>query len=158
MPSSVITFESETDQLIDSLVSSLEAGLPVGVFRQVTDDTLLATTGTLERLGRVVDARRVEAAGELNHRSRSTLGTASLAVRKGCRDAVELLRRVTLASTVTVRRRLKLGAETRHQEALTGDLFPPRFARIAEALGDGDLGVDSATAIITELLPTMTRA
>ncbi len=158
MPSSVTSFESEIDQLIDTLVSSLEAGLPVGVFRQLADDTLLATTGSLERLGRAVDARRVEAAGELHHRSRSTLGSASLAVRKGCRDAVELLRRVTLASTVTVRRRLKLGAETRPQESLTGGLFPPRFPHIAEALTDGVLGVDSAAAIINELVPTMTRA
>lgn len=158
MPSSVTSFEVEVDQLIDALTASLESVLPAGAFRQLADDTLLTTTGTLERLGRAVDARRVEAAGELQHRSRPTLGTASLAVRKGCRDTVELLRRVTLASTVTVRRRIKLGTETRPQEALTGESFPPRFPSIAEALTAGDLGVDAATAIITELAPTMTRA
>jgi hypothetical protein len=81
-----------------------------------------------------------------------------LAVRKGCRDAVELLRRVTLGSTATVRRRLKLGAETRVQEALSGDLFPPRFPHIAVALQHGTLGVDAAGAIVTELSPTLVRA
>src|SRR5690606_35783758 len=121
MSSSVTPFEAEVDHLIDTLTASLESGLPTGVFRQLADDTLLATTGTLERLGRAVDARRVEAAAELQHRSRSTLGTASLAVRKGCRDAIELLRRVTFASTVTVRRRLKLGGETRPQESLRSE-------------------------------------
>src|SRR5690554_5848375 len=158
MSSSVNVFEHEVDQLIDALTSSLQTGLPTGALRHVADDTLLTATGTLERLGRAVDARRVEAAGEIQHRSRPTLGAASLAVRKGCHNAVELLRRVTLASTVTVRRRLKLGTETRPQETLTGDLFPPRFAQIAAALTDGTLGVDSATAIITELVPTLPRA
>ncbi|MHA6668711.1 HNH endonuclease signature motif containing protein [Homoserinimonas sp. A447] len=158
MSSSVAIFEDEVDQLIDTLVTSLETVLPTGALRPVSDDTLLVTTGHLERLGRVVDARRVEAAGELQHRSRPTLGSASLAVRKGCRDAVELLRRVTLASTGTVRRRLKLGTETRVQEALSGDLFPPRFPHIATALHDGTLGVDAASAIVTELSPTLVRA
>ncbi|HEU4808192.1 MAG TPA: DUF222 domain-containing protein, partial [Homoserinimonas sp.] len=158
MPTSATIFEPEGDQLIDSLVASLVTTVPLGGFRTATDDTLLATTGALERLGRVVDARRVEAAGELQHRSRSTLGTASLAVRKGCRDAVELLRRVTLASSGTVRRRLKLGTETRPQEALSGDLFPARFPHIATALESGELGVDAAAVIITELSPTLVRA
>src|SRR5690554_76187 len=158
MSSSVTPFEAEVDHLIDSLAASLESGLPTGVFRQLADDTLLATTGTLERLGRAVDARRVEAAGELQHRSRSSLGTTVRAVRKGCRDAFELLRRVTLASTATVRRRLKLGGETRPQEPLTGEQFPSRFPEVADALATGALGVDAATAIITELAPTMTRA
>lgn len=106
----------------------------------------------------MVDARRVEAAGELQHRSRPTLGAASLAVRKGCLDAVELVRRVTLASSVTVRRRLKLGADTRMQEALSGDLFPPKFPHIADALQDGTLGVDAAAVIVSELSPTLVRA
>src|SRR5690554_4092856 len=158
MSDSVTIFENEVDQLIDDLVSSLERVLPTGALRPIADDTLLVTTGHLERLGRAVDARRVEAAGELQHRSRSTLGSASLAVRKGCRDAVELLRRVTLGSTATVRRRLKLGVETRAQEALSGDVFPPRFPHIAAALQYGTLGVDAAGAIITELAPTLVRA
>src|SRR5690554_869172 len=158
MSDSVTIFENEVDQLIDDLVSSLERVLPTGALRPIADDTLLVTTGHLERLGRAVDARRVEAAGELQHRSRSTLGSASLAVRKGCRDAVELLRRVTLGSTATVHRRLKLGGETRFQEALSGDVFPPRFPHIAAALQDGTLGVDAAGAIITELAPTLVRA
>ncbi|MHA6695232.1 HNH endonuclease signature motif containing protein [Homoserinimonas sp. A520] len=158
MSSSVTVFEDEVDQLIESFVSSLETVLPAGALRPVSDDTLLVTTGHLERLGRVVDARRVEAAGELQHRSRPTLGSASLAVRKGCRDAVELLRRVTLGSTATVRRRVKLGAGTRVQEALSGDLFPPRFPHLAAALEKGAIGVDAAGAIITELSPTLVRA
>jgi hypothetical protein len=158
MSSSVTVFEDEVDQLIESFVSSLETVLPAGVLRAVSDDTLLVTTGHLERLGRVVDARRVEAAGEVQHRSRPTLGSASLAVRTGCRDAVELLRRVTRGSTATVRRRIRLGGETRVQEALSGDLFPPRFPHIAAALQNGTLGVDAATAIVTELSPTLVRA
>lgn len=158
MSNSGTFFEDEVDQLIDSLTSSLNTVLPTGVFRQLGDDTLLAATGSLERLGRAIDARRVEAAGEVAHRSRHTLGSGSLAIRKGCHDAVELLRRVTLASTATVRRRVKLGAETRPQESLTGEAYPPRFPSISDALREGSLGVDAAAAIIVELAPTMARA
>ncbi len=162
MPTSVPAFEApdsvEVDQLIDSLLYTLHGVFPTGGLRGMDDDRLLVATGSIERLGRAVDALRVEAAGEVGHRSRSTLGTGSLAVQKGCRDAVELMRRVTLASTGTVRRQIKLGAETRVQEALSGDLFPPRFSHIASGLAAGQLGVDAATAIIAELAPTLTRA
>src|SRR5690554_1697415 len=158
MSDSVATFECEIHPLIDTLLASLETALPSGTFRQLADDALLSTTGSLERLGRLVDARRTEAAGEVKHRSRTTLGSASLAVRKGCHDAVELLRRVTLASQVTVRRRLNLGADTRAEQVLTGELLPPRFPHIATALACGQLGVDSAAAMTVELAPAMARA
>ena len=158
MSSSVTVFDPGADQLIDDFLAELERAVPCGGFRAATDDALLLGTGWLERLGRVVDARRVEAAGEVQHRSRPTLGAAALAVRKGCRDATELLRRVTGSSTFTVRRRLKLGAETRTQEALSGDLFPPRFPHLADALQSGAIGVDAAAVIVTELSPTLIRA
>jgi hypothetical protein len=158
MSTSVTIFDPEVDPLIDTLVAALVAAVPVGAFRAAPDDALLIGTARLERLGRVVDARRVEAAGEVAHRSRPTLGAASLAVRKGCRDAVELLRRVTLGSTATVRRRIKLGGDTRMQEAISGDLFPPRFPHIADALASGALGVEAAGIIVSELSPTLIRA
>ena len=152
------TFDTGVDQLIDSVIESLVAAVPVGAFRAAPDDRLLVFAGALERLGRVVDARRVEAAGEIQHRSRIALGTASLAVRKGCRDAVELLRRINLASTTTVRRHIKLGTQTRPQTALSGEVVPAPFPHIAAAIDAGTLGVDAATAIITELAPTLLRA
>src|SRR5690554_374977 len=101
MSTSATIFEDGVDRQIETLIASLEVAVPLGGFRQADDDRLLRMTGTIERLGRVVDARRVAAAGEVQHRSRRTLGAASLAVRKGCRDAAELLRRVTLASGST---------------------------------------------------------
>lgn len=158
MNSSVAIFDNEVDHLIDSLVASLATAVPTGHFRDASDDALLVSTGALERLGRVVDARRMEAAGEVQHRSRAPLGAGSLAVRKGCRDAVELLRRVTMISSATARRRLKLGTETRPQTALSGASFPARFPHIAAALDDGSIGVDAAAAIVNELAPTLVRA
>ncbi len=149
---------TEADQLSDTLLCALHGVFPAGGLRGMGDDNLLRATGSIERLGRAVDALRTETAGEIAHRSRTSLGSGSLAVQKGCRDAVELVRRVTLASTGTVRRRVTLGTETRAQEALSGDLFPARFPHIAAALTTGALGVDAATAILTALAPTRTRA
>lgn len=51
MSSSVTVFEDEVDQLIDTFVTSLKTVLPAGALRPVSDDTLLITTGHLERLG-----------------------------------------------------------------------------------------------------------
>jgi hypothetical protein len=149
--------DHEVDPVVDTIVATLREVLPIESLRGMTDDRLVRATGSIERLGRVVDALRVEAAGEIAQRSRPTLGAGSLAVTKGCRDATELLRRITLASTVTVRRRIRVGVETRAQEALSGEVFPARFPHLAAGLASGALGVDAAAVILTELAPTLTR-
>ena len=64
----------------------------------------LETDGHLFAIGNdcpVVDARRTEWAAEVGERSRRDLGSASLAEKKGCRTAVELIQRVTRASGAT---------------------------------------------------------
>lgn len=149
--------DHEVDRLVDTIVATLREVLPGESLRGTSDDRLVRATGSIERLGRMVDALRVEAAGEIAQRSRPTLGAGSLAVTKGCRDATELLRRITLASTVTVRRRIRVGVETRAQEALSGEVFPARFPHLAAGLASGALGVDAASVILTELAPTLTR-
>src|SRR5690606_31668730 len=97
----------------------------------------------------------VEWAGEVGERSRKELGSASLACRKGCRTASELVQRVTRTSGGTASRRLKLGADTRRQLSLSGVAFPARFPRVSAALNEGTIGVDAAQAITAGLTPTL---
>ena len=53
---------------------------PVG---GMTDEEVCAHVAEIEELGRLVDALRVHGAGEIDHRSRRSLGTEGLAYRHG---------------------------------------------------------------------------
>ncbi|HEV7565142.1 MAG TPA: DUF222 domain-containing protein [Microbacteriaceae bacterium] len=143
---------------LDAITGDLADSVACGDVRGLADDVLVATIGAIERLGRRVDALRVAAAAEVGERSRKELGLTGLAAKKGCRNASELMQRLTCASGVSIERRLALGLQTRAQLSLTGIEFPARFPRVAEALGSGSLGADSAAAIINGLLPVIDHA
>jgi hypothetical protein len=143
---------------LDAITGDLAASVTRGELRGLADEVLVTTVSAIERLGRRVDALRVAAAAEVGERSRKELGLAGLAATKGCRNANELLQRLTLASAVSIERRLALGLQTRSQLSLAGIEFPARFPRVAEALDSGVLGVDAAAAIINGLLPVIDHA
>ena len=65
------------------LSSALTQVMPTGEILGMTDDALLEHGAALEQLGRQIDARRAEWAGEVGERSRRELGSASLAAKKG---------------------------------------------------------------------------
>ena len=113
---------------MDNPTATLDAtaGALAGVFgfqdaRALSDEALLQTTGALERLGRWVASRQVAVAAEVDDRSRRELGAEGLAAKKGCRSTSELLERVTLASSETIARRLKVGRATRARVSMLGD-------------------------------------
>jgi 5-methylcytosine-specific restriction protein A len=99
----------------------------------------------------------VAAAADVAYRSRPELGEQKLSFTKGCRNEVELLERVTLASAATIRRRIRIGAKLRSDTTLTGGLLPPVFPVVAAHMASGELGVDSADAIMSGLAPARPR-
>ena len=117
----------------------------------LADDALLQTTGALERIARWLGAMQVAVAAEIDNRSRHELGTDGLAASKGCRNSTELLERITLASSETLSKRLKIGRNTRTRYSLVGEQLPAPFPHVAEALAAGTLGLDSAHMIIRGL-------
>ncbi|WP_166873172.1 DUF222 domain-containing protein [Salinibacterium sp. ZJ450] len=144
--------ETLADQF-DQLGAELSALVgPVGV-RTLTDEELLILTGAVERLGRAVDGARVLAAGEIGDRSRRELGPDGLAYQKGCRNAIELLERVTLIGGLTANQRLKLGRQLHPDTTVSGEALPGRFPQVAEALTAGRIGIDAAAAIVKGLQP-----
>ncbi|WP_243064273.1 HNH endonuclease signature motif containing protein [Humibacter sp. RRB41] len=112
----------------------------------------------VEILGRTVDALRVAVAVEVQERSRPTLGSDRLSARQGCRAGIELIARVTQVSEATANRRCRVGAGIRARDTLTGEVLPAAFPKVAEAMDAGELGVDSASAIITALSAVASRA
>ncbi len=139
------------------LANELEAALPVASVRGLSDDGVLTALAEVEAIGRRVDSLRVTLAGELAERSRSSLGSDGLASKRGCRNAGELLRRVTLVSVATAGRRMRLGQSVLVRSTLTGNERPARFASVASGLASGSLGLDSAVAIVDGLTPVESR-
>src|SRR5690554_4257332 len=138
MPEIVIKFDTADGPAacVDAISAALAELGPL-TLRSADDTALLTTTASTERLGRQVDALRVGCAGELAERSRASLGSDSLAARKGCGSAAELVTRATRISGSSARSRIKLGEQTRSQLSLSGVEFAPRFPRIAAALEAG---------------------
>ncbi|MFB6611238.1 DUF222 domain-containing protein [Agromyces sp. NPDC056379] len=144
-------------ELADRVGDLLDAASVPSALAGAHDRDVLAAVTEIERLGRFTDALRVHAAGEIEHRSRISLGREGLAVKKGCTSAVELLERLTRVSSHTARARLKLGAAVRRTSTLLGDSMPPRFERVAEGLRTGELGIDSASVITKALDAVLPR-
>ncbi|HZK59564.1 MAG TPA: DUF222 domain-containing protein, partial [Cryobacterium sp.] len=126
--------------------------------RTLDDDGLLLVTAAIEDTGRRVDALRVAAAAEIADRSRPELGTGRLSARKGCRNASELVQRLTLVAGPTANRRMRLGSQVRTDYSIVGQALPPKFPATAAGLAAGALGLDSAEAILNSLTPTLHRA
>ncbi|KQO96778.1 hypothetical protein ASF30_16955 [Leifsonia sp. Leaf264] len=118
-----------------------------GVLDAVSEEDLLLVAAVSEDSGRAIDAVRVLAAGEVGHRSRPILGSESLAKQMGFPTAPELLEHVTRVGLPTARARLRLGAQTRQDTTLSGEVVPAEFDAVRAGLACGRLGLDSARTI-----------
>ncbi|WP_324013834.1 HNH endonuclease signature motif containing protein [Microbacterium sp. JZ37] len=125
-------------------------GLLDGLFTrvgEVASGDLAGFTARVEQLGRVVDALRVRAAGEVAWRSRRGL-ERPLAGELGCRDGRELLERLTGIPGPAVSARVRLDEATRDRESPTGLPLPPAHPAVAAAVEAGLLGVEPAALIV----------
>jgi hypothetical protein len=100
-----------------------------------------------EDLARAADAARLTAIGEIDDRSRTELGSGRLSFKLGCRNANELVQRVTQASGVTVSKQLRLARAVRERTDLAGSPFPALFPEIAAAIESGTIDFDTAHLI-----------
>ncbi|MEQ1737496.1 MAG: DUF222 domain-containing protein [Rhodoglobus sp.] len=115
------------------------------------DSTLVLAASTVEEVGRLVDALRIQLAGELDERSRYELGRDGLAQRLGETRAVHLIEKVTRVSSREAARRVRLGRATRVRFGLDGSPLPADFPAVSNALSGGMLGLDSAAVIVQHL-------
>ncbi|HEU0206573.1 MAG TPA: DUF222 domain-containing protein [Pseudolysinimonas sp.] len=115
------------------------------------DDELLVHLADVERLGRLVDALRVAAAGEVDARSGRERGDDSLSRHHQCTSAAQLVELITGTSSTDAARRVRVGRAITPLVSLTGAPLPAVFEHVAAALSAGRLGVDAAAAIIRHL-------
>src|SRR3954452_16069383 len=100
-----------TNPVLTDLAEAVAAAPTVASVRGLTDERLLSAIRDVEALGRHIDALRVATAGELAARSRTEVGAAGLAARKGRRTPNELLQRLTQVSGATGATRLSVAAQ-----------------------------------------------
>ena len=136
---------------LEAITGELSGVLGFDGLSGLADEALLQTTGALEKIGRWVNSRQVAVAAEVDERSRHELGSEGLAAKKGCRNATELLERVTLASGESIAKRLKVGRGTRSRMSMLGEVLPPAFPHVAEALRTGAIGPDGSYLIVRGL-------
>lgn len=148
---------TEIGEARDELRALLDPMLAGEAIRGASDDRLLDLAADAEALGRLLDALRGEIAGEIGHRSRPDRGDESLARLRGCRSASELLERVALVSGATARRRLKASESLRGRASLSGETRPATFEHVGVAFRAGEIGVDTAAAIVDALMPVRDR-
>jgi hypothetical protein len=115
----------------------------------LNDDELVQLLAAEEAVGRFIDTSRVLTAGEVAERSRFELGADGLSMQHGHRKPVHLIEQVTRASQSEVLRRMRVGLAVRPRRALTGETLPPERAIVADAMIAGELGIESAAAIIS---------
>jgi len=121
------------------------------------DDALIDLVRRAEEAGRVVDAARVLLAGEVERRSRASLGAERLCARYGCRNAAELITRITHVSRRTALERIRSAAPLMPSWSLSGDPLPAMFPQVAQALEWGELGLDATRSITRALIPPLSH-
>jgi hypothetical protein len=139
-------------QAVERLTQEGEALLGVPCRPAVMSERqLLEEAAAWERLARVADARRVALAGEIAWRSREQIGEASVARRRGARDAADLLARELRIGVREARRRTALGLRVRTRLTLLGEEVPGRWVHVGAALSEGRVGVEAARVIVDML-------
>ena len=131
--------------------SGLVAGVAGARLGSLRDEELLMHVADVERLGRLVDALRVAAAGEVDERSGLVHGPECLCRRHRCATGALLIEQLTRTSQSEAARRVRIGRATAEHLTLTGEIVPAPFAHMAAALASGELGLDAAAAIIRHL-------
>ena len=124
----------------DALTTVLRA-IPTSV-ESATDAS--AAIETIEALGRLIDAARIRVLAPL-------VGEPVFVERLGYaspRAAVAAIAGVREASAGA---RLRIATAVTPETALTGAILPPRSQVVAAALDAGDLGMDAAVLIVSEL-------
>ncbi len=126
-------------------------GLADGLVAGLSDSDALAGLVLVERLGKLVDALRVEFASTVDARCEVSRGDDRLTVRLGFATVQKLLAAHTGTSVSTAADRVRLGRRIRTDMSLVGVPNRSRFPRVEEALRTGVLGVDTAEVITRKL-------
>ncbi|POH62507.1 hypothetical protein C3B61_16800 [Cryobacterium zongtaii] len=137
-------------QALDDAARTVMAVMDSIDVNALSDPEVVALTQMVERTGRPVDAARVATATVVGYRSRTGLGSESLAWRLGASHPTDLLIRLTGMSGPEMKRRVALGEKVAPR-MLGGLVLEPEFPFVAAALAAGEIGLDAAENIVKGL-------
>ncbi|TFC87102.1 HNH endonuclease signature motif containing protein, partial [Cryobacterium sp. TMT4-31] len=137
-------------QALDDAARTVMAVMDSIDVNALSDPEVVALTQMVERTGRPVDAARVATSTVVGYRSRSGLGTESLAWRLGASHQNDLLIGLTGTSVPEMKRRVSLGEKVAPR-MLGGTVLEPEFPFVAAALAAGEIGLDAAENIVKGL-------
>ena len=129
-----------------------------------TDVASMSTAGLLRAMraaGKAVrDVQAVVAvmAAEVSRRSPTEAGKAGLAKQQGYQNPAHLVADAVGGSVGTGAKLVSVGEATSARQSLTGEVLPPKYPHVADALNVGGIGVDAASAITTMLDRVAPRA
>ena len=133
--------ESQFGQIVSEVFAT-------GAVRSASDDEIIATMDAAAAVIRRAGGLMAEAAGEVQTRSASHTVADRMTSRYGCRNARELVQRVTRSSGRTAGDYVRAGAATAiTRVSLVGEALPPVYPALRAALGAGSVGVDAVTAV-----------
>ncbi|HEY5320757.1 MAG TPA: DUF222 domain-containing protein [Galbitalea sp.] len=115
------------------------------------DEQLARIAVAAESLARRLGAIQLAVAAEIADRSRPELGTAGLSARHGCMRPAAFIEGLVQISGADAARRIRLGSALRRTQTMTGELLPPRFPILADAVAAGEIGTEAAAVIVRVL-------
>ncbi|HEY8319408.1 MAG TPA: DUF222 domain-containing protein [Amnibacterium sp.] len=118
----------------------------------------MAETEAWEAIGRLIDARRIAAAAEIEVRSAPARGDAGLAFVRGRKDAADLIADLARVGLREAKRRIGIGLALQPRLTLAGDEVPGRYPELAAAVQAGEVGLESARIIVETLHAVRRRA
>ena len=114
----------------------------------LTDEALVGLLHAAAMERSKIEAVEIVSAGIAEERCLLATHSDSMATKFGAKNARELIRRATLASSRAVGARLRLAHATRTRIMLTGHQLPPETPFVAKALYQGFLPAESASHIV----------
>lgn len=124
----------------------------------LSSEGLLALTGLLGNVGRLVEGRQVANVGEIARRSDTASGMGGLAAIHGASSPAGLFEKITGVKGSTARRYVNVAKHTSPRVTDAGLPLPPVFSQTGQALSEGLVGVDTAEALTSTLAPVLPRA
>ncbi|WP_437583239.1 DUF222 domain-containing protein [Paramicrobacterium sp. CJ85] len=123
----------------------------------LSSDELLTYTGLLGNITRVVEGQQVANVGDIARRSDVDAGFTGLAARHGSRSPAVLFEKVTGVKNSTAYRYARVAEDAAPRVSDTGLPLDPIFAKTAEHLHDGRIGLDVAEVVTSLLGPVRAR-
>lgn len=127
-------------------------------FERASDTELAQQISAIAAAGRLMESLLVDAVGEVTRRSENAVRDERMTSRFGCRDAIELLQKITRLEPRSVARLQRASKAVRPEvSATTGELLDAAFPSVRAAMIDGVVGVDGILAITSPLQQTAPR-